>query len=243
MSPEQARGAPGCVGAALRTFYRLGRGHALLPADRQAACVRGRRRRGRAAGPCRRAISPTPRAVDPSIDRRWRRCVSRRWRSPPRRTATRHLAHWPTTSSGGWPTSRSRPGPSRSPKRARRWMRRRRTAVTAAAAALVVATLGLASVLAVQARANGAEESQHPDPGPVRSALEAIKTFHTGVSEDVLLTNDNLKPVRDRLLKDATEFYKRPRSPALGPVRPGIAEGSGTGVLRDGQAGGQDRRD
>ena len=40
-------------------------------------------------------------------------------------------------------------------ERARRWMRRRRTAVTAAAAALVVATVGLASVLAVQARANG----------------------------------------------------------------------------------------
>ena len=40
-------------------------------------------------------------------------------------------------------------------ERARRWMRRRRTAVTAAAAALVVATVGLASVLAVQSRANG----------------------------------------------------------------------------------------
>jgi hypothetical protein len=38
-------------------------------------------------------------------------------------------------------------------ERTRRWMRRRRTAVTAAA--LVVATVGLASVLAVQARANG----------------------------------------------------------------------------------------
>ena len=40
-------------------------------------------------------------------------------------------------------------------------------------------------------------------------AMEAIKTFHTGVSEDVLLSNDNLKPVRDRLLGDAAKFYKR----------------------------------
>jgi eukaryotic-like serine/threonine-protein kinase len=40
-------------------------------------------------------------------------------------------------------------------------------------------------------------------------AMEAIKTFHTGVTEDVLLTNDNLKPVRDRLLKSAAEFYER----------------------------------
>ena len=40
-------------------------------------------------------------------------------------------------------------------------------------------------------------------------AMEAIKTFHTGVAEDVLLKNENLKPVRDRLLKNAGEFYKR----------------------------------
>jgi serine/threonine-protein kinase len=116
-------------------------------------------------------------------------------------------------------------------ERARRWMRRRRTVVTAAAAALVVATLGLASVLAVQARANTEltkanglltesvrrEQKANVDLATANAqvqarfdlALEAIKTFHTGVSEDVLLTNDNLKPVRDRLLKEAAEFYQR----------------------------------
>jgi eukaryotic-like serine/threonine-protein kinase len=40
-------------------------------------------------------------------------------------------------------------------------------------------------------------------------AMEAIKTFHTGVAEDVLLKNDNLKPMRDRLLQNAAGFYKR----------------------------------
>ena len=40
-------------------------------------------------------------------------------------------------------------------------------------------------------------------------AMEAIKTFHTGVAEDVLLKNDNLKPVRDGLLKNAAGFYRR----------------------------------
>ena len=116
-------------------------------------------------------------------------------------------------------------------ERARRWMRRRRTAVTAAAVALVVATVGLASVLAVQARANGdlkkangqlTESVQRETKANAELAaantqvqarfdlaLEAIKTFHTGVSEDVLLKNDNLKPLRDRLLKDAAEFYQR----------------------------------
>ena len=40
-------------------------------------------------------------------------------------------------------------------------------------------------------------------------AMDAIKTFHTGVARDVLLKNDNLKPVRDRLLNNAADFYKR----------------------------------
>ena len=39
-------------------------------------------------------------------------------------------------------------------RRARRWARRNRTAVTAAAVAVLVALAGMASVLAVQARAN-----------------------------------------------------------------------------------------
>ena len=47
-------------------------------------------------------------------------------------------------------------------------------------------------------------------------ALEAIKTFHTGVSEDVLLTNDNLKPVRDRLLTDAGALGGHPRARVVG---------------------------
>src|SRR5262249_53184737 len=41
-------------------------------------------------------------------------------------------------------------------RRARRWARRNRTAVTAAAVALLMATAGLAAVLAVQTQANGA---------------------------------------------------------------------------------------
>ena len=60
---------------------------------------------------------------------------------------------WPTTWIAGWPTSRSRPGASRSARRARRWARRNRTAVTAAAVALVAGVVGLSAVLAVQTRA------------------------------------------------------------------------------------------
>ena len=45
--------------------------------------------------------------------RRWRPSASRRWRRS-RRIATPPAGPWPRTSSGGWPTSRCRPGASRS---------------------------------------------------------------------------------------------------------------------------------
>ena len=38
-------------------------------------------------------------------------------------------------------------------------------------------------------------------------AVEAIKTFHTGVSEDFLLKEEGFKALRDRLLKSASDFY------------------------------------
>ena len=40
-------------------------------------------------------------------------------------------------------------------------------------------------------------------------AVDAIKTFHTGVSEDFLLKEEKFKELRDRLLKSASEFYGR----------------------------------
>ena len=37
--------------------------------------------------------------------------------------------------------------------------------------------------------------------------MDAIKTFHTGVSEDFLLKEEKFKDLRDRLLKSASDFY------------------------------------
>ena len=107
-------------------------------------------------------------------------------------------------------------------RRARRWARRNRTAVTAAAVALVAGVVGLSAVLAVQTRAKAelaaslARET-NANLALTRSrsavqtrydlAVEAIKTFHTGVSEDFLLKQDQFKEVRDGLLKSASDFY------------------------------------
>jgi serine/threonine-protein kinase len=93
-------------------------------------------------------------------------------------------------------------------ERARRWMRRHRTAATAAAAAVFVALAGLAAVLAVQTKANAElTRSKAAIQARYDLAVDAIKTFHTGVSEDFLLKEEKFKELRDRLLKSASYFY------------------------------------
>ena len=95
-------------------------------------------------------------------------------------------------------------------RRARRWANRNRTAVTAAAVALVAGVVGLSAVLVVSAdqRANAElTRSRAAVQARYDLAVEAIRTFHTGVSEDFLLKQDQFKDVRDRLLKSASDFY------------------------------------
>jgi eukaryotic-like serine/threonine-protein kinase len=100
-------------------------------------------------------------------------------------------------------------------RRARRWARRNRTAVTSAAVALVAGLVGLSAIAAVQARANVALADKNAALGTANAkiearynlAVDAIETFHTGVSEDFLLKQDQFKELRDRLLKSASDFY------------------------------------
>ena len=102
-------------------------------------------------------------------------------------------------------------------RRARRWARRHRTQVAAAAIMVLAALAGTAAVLAVQTRANQALKVANTDLAAsndrerARFALaqEAIRTFHTGVSEDVLLKQDEFKLLRTKLLRQAREFYSK----------------------------------
>ncbi len=107
-------------------------------------------------------------------------------------------------------------------RRLARWLSRHRAAVTGAAAAMLVGVLGLSAVLAVQSVANArlagsleretnANKQLKNSKAAVQArydlAVEAIETFHTGVSEDFLLRENNFKELRDRLLKSASDFY------------------------------------
>ena len=107
---------------------------------------------------------------------------------------------------------------------------RRKPAVAALAAAVALAIVGgTVAVIAVQRQANRALAAKNADlteslwrkakanaelaaaKAAVEQrydlAVEAIQTFHTGVSEDFLLKQDQFKDLRDRLLKSAADFY------------------------------------
>jgi eukaryotic-like serine/threonine-protein kinase len=115
--------------------------------------------------------------------------------------------------------------------RARRWRRRNRSAVMAAAASVVVALVGLAGVLAIKSRANEvltaknaeldranrreAEANEQLREANVRVqarfdlAREAIRSFQAGVNEDDMLKGQELKGLRDKLLRGAAGFYEK----------------------------------
>ena len=116
-------------------------------------------------------------------------------------------------------------------RRARRWARRNRTLVTAAGAAVLVALVGTAAVLAVQTRANATLHAANTELAVANAkatrantelatsiqreqarfelAQEAIRIFHTGVSEDLLLKQKEFGALRTKLLRGAQEFYRK----------------------------------
>ena len=109
--PRAGRGDLEATGAAKRRL-QPGR-NAVLPADRPAALSRATTL-ARCWRPCRRASFRVPASSIRRSTGRSRPSASRRCREGPR-IATPRRGRWPTTSSGGWPTSRFRPGASPGP--------------------------------------------------------------------------------------------------------------------------------
>ena len=193
---------------------------------------------------------PPPRQLDPTIDRALEAvCLKAMAHRPADRYASpKALAEDVERWMADEPVSAWREPLSR---RVRRWAKRNRTAVTAAAVALVAGVVGLSAVLAVQTRAKAevaralaarrsanqalaaANDELARSKAAVQArydlAVEAIKTFHTGVSEDFLLKQDQFKELRDRLLKSAADFYGKLGGPARQGDGPGLAAGAGGG--------------
>jgi serine/threonine protein kinase/tetratricopeptide (TPR) repeat protein len=130
----------------------------------------------------------------------------------------RHLAHEPVVAA---PPSRA--------YRLRKFVRKHRGAVIASSLVLLALLGGLAAVAAVQTvanarlaaslvretNANAALNQANSQLSQSRAAVQAryelatdaIKTFHTGVSEDFLLKEEKFKDLRNRLLTSASDFY------------------------------------
>ena len=202
MSPEQAEGDVERLGTRSdvyslgATLYYLLTGRPPVAGDV-----------GEVLAAVRRGDFPPPRQLDSRIDRALEAvCLKAmalrpedRYASP--KALSEDLERWMADE----PVSAWREPISR---RARRWANRNRTKVTAAAAAIVAGVIGLSAVLVVQTKANAdLARSKAAVQARYELAVEAIRTFHTGVSEDFLLKQDQFKDVRDRLLKSASDFY------------------------------------
>jgi serine/threonine-protein kinase len=101
--------------------------------------------------------------------------------------------------------------------RAVRWVSHHRTPVAAGLTALVVTTAALAALLVAQTRSNQAlevalvNESKSRDKSDAHYALakEAIESYYSGISEDVILRRPELESLRKRLLSTSQTFYER----------------------------------
>jgi serine/threonine-protein kinase len=212
MSPEQAGGELDKVGPRSDvyslgvTLYCLLSGKAPFAGDDVAAVLRS----------VKAGDFPHPRRVNSAIDHGLEAiCLKAMRRAPEDRYATpRELADDIERWTADEPVLAWREPLFR---RARRWARKHRTAVTAAAAAAVAAVAGLLLVLVVQTQANRRLRQANINEHSARQtaqdrlalALEAIKAYHSGASQDILLKEPQFGELRTRLLARSLDFYRK----------------------------------
>ncbi len=162
----------------------------------------------------RKGEFPSPRVLDPAIDRALEAiCLKAMATKPEDRYGScraladdidRWMADEPVTA---WTEPWTRT--------LLRWLTRHRVGMTAAAMAGLVALVGLAAVAATQAHGRAALEIKNRELADANAkvrarydvAVDAIKTYYTGVGEDFLLKEEKFKDLRNRLLTSAADYY------------------------------------
>jgi serine/threonine-protein kinase len=205
MSPEQAEGRRGAITTATDVYglgavlYALLTGRAPFGGDSVVDTLDA----------VRHAVPEPPTRVNARVPRDLEticlKCLQKdpRRRYPTAQALADDLHAWLDSR----PIAARRVGPA---ERAWLWCKRR-PAVAALSAAVLLATVGgTVAVIAIQARANAELRAANQRVQQRYDlAVEAIKTFHTGVSEDFLLKQDQFKALRDRLLNSASDFYRK----------------------------------
>jgi tetratricopeptide (TPR) repeat protein/tRNA A-37 threonylcarbamoyl transferase component Bud32 len=197
MSPEQALGRVDMLGPATdiyslgATLYHLLVGRAPFGYEDRDALL-GNVQMGR---------FPTPRSINGDVPRRLESiCLKAMSRLPADRYLTarqmaedveRYLADEPVLAHPD--TLYSRVG---------RWMRKHRAAVMGAGAVLTVLAASLAVGLVMVNAANKRAEHNF------EVARKAIRDYYVTVSEETLLNQPGMQPLRDQLLKQALDYYK-----------------------------------
>jgi serine/threonine-protein kinase len=203
MSPEQAAGRLDLLGPASdvyslgSTLYCLLTGRAPIDGPDSGAIL-NRVQRGDYPPP--REVKPTvPQALDAICRKAMALRPEERYRGPKELAddVERWLADEPTRA---WPEPWS--------VRARRWISRHRAGVTAAAAAVAVAALSLGAATVLLTAANERErQAKREAQANFQLARQAVDRYHTEVSEDVLLNEPGMEPLRKKLLEAARDFY------------------------------------
>ena len=101
--------------------------------------------------------------------------------------------------------------------RSRRWIKRHRTFATAAAAVLLVTLASFIVAYRRESKINAHLETTNSllvaakteSDRQLDQTLEAVKDYYTGVGEEVLLRQPEMKALRDRLLEKPRLFYER----------------------------------
>ena len=98
----------------------------------------------------------------------------------------------------------------------RKFVRRNRGGVTAAAAVTIALVAGLVSYAVENQRAqrneHAAVEARGVAEDRLQLAMDAVESYFTGVSEDVLLQQAELEELRAQLLQAPIEFYEKLRA-------------------------------
>ncbi len=152
---------------------------------------------------------PTPRAVKPDIDPALEAVCLKAMklratdRYPTARLLADDIEHWLADEPvSAWTEPWTR--------RTRRWIGRHATLVTGVASAVAVALVGLILTTVLLTAANERERrAKQQALDNFKLARDAVDHYHTKVSEDDLLHEKGMAPLRKKLLEAAEEFYQK----------------------------------